>query len=593
MGIIKVLPEIIANRIAAGEVVERPASIVKELVENSLDAGAAKIEVAIRHGGKSLIRVFDDGCGMSPDDAEIAFQRHATSKIKDADDLSRIVSYGFRGEALPSIGAVSRTKLITRSREASSGTEVSVEGGHLTGVSECPASVGTTVEVRDLFFNTPARRKFLKSDMTESGHVTDMVCNMALARPEIHFVFKSGDQVIFDLPPTRNLAERAGVILGGDTAKQLMEIEGEVQGVRIHGVIGKPRAARANRYGQSFFINRRWIRAIGLSYALQGGYHGLLMQDQYPVAVLFIDCDLARVDVNVHPTKQEVRISNESQIKSFLKELVEARLKREPDLAPSMGVPVSFAGQPVAMTPLSHATPTGTPLVYQATFGAGLETASPAPWSSGEVAPEPVNVPILIKDKFEITKILGQVHHTFILAETREGLIVVDQHAAHERVQFESLLKGWADGVPAKQNLLMEEVLTLEAKHVERMRDSLEFFSKIGFGIEEFGEHTFVIRAVPPALAQENASALIRRFLEEKEEGKIRTRLENRQEEIAALIACKRKSVKAHDAMTAEAMKGLLEQLSRCENPFNCPHGRPSFLAYSFSDLEKQFKRKL
>jgi DNA mismatch repair protein MutL len=593
MGIIKVLPEIIANRIAAGEVVERPASIVKELVENSLDAGASRIEVAIRHGGKSLIRVFDDGCGMIPDDAEIAFQRHATSKIKDADDLSRIDSYGFRGEALPSIGAVSRTKLITRSRGASSGTEVSVEGGHLTGVSECPASEGTTVEVRDLFFNTPARRKFLKSDMTETGHVTDMVCNMALARPEIHFVFKSADQVVFDLPPARKLIERAGLILGEDTAKQLMEIEGEVQGVRIHGVIGKPRAARANRYGQSFFINRRWIRAIGLSYALQGGYHGLLMQDRYPVAVLFIDCDLSRVDVNVHPTKQEVRISNETQIKSFLKDLVEVRLRQEADLAPSMGASVSFGGQASATAPLPNSTSPGTPLICQTMFGRGLETVNPAPWGVEAAALEPVHGPILIKDKFEITKILGQVHHTFILAETREGLIIVDQHAAHERIQFESLLKGWAEGAPAKQNLLLEEVLTLEAKHVERMRDSLEFFSKTGFGIEEFGENTFVIRSVPSALAHENALAMLRRFLEEKEEGKIRTNLENRQEEIAALIACKKKSVKAHDAMTAEAMRSLLEQLSRCENPFNCPHGRPSFLAYSFPDLEKQFKRKL
>jgi DNA mismatch repair protein MutL len=600
MGIIKVLPEIIANRIAAGEVIERPASIVKELVENSLDAGATRIEISIRHGGKSLIRVADDGFGMSADDAELAFQRHATSKIKTAEDLNVIESYGFRGEALPSIGAVSRTKLMTRLKGAASGTEVTVEGGHLTGARECPGAEGTIIEVRDLFFNTPARRKFMKSDATEEGHLTDMVSNIAMAKLNVHFVFKSQDKVIYDLLPGQSLSERAAAILGDETAKCLIELQGQTQDVKITGVIGKPRAARANRYGQSFYVNGRWIRSIGLSYALQGGYHGLLMQNQHPVAVIFIECDLKRVDVNVHPTKQEVRISNEPQIKSFLKDLVETRLRKEPDLAPSM--------QPSDTIPFPEARgghfqrpgvsqfagfEKHVDATYQKTFSEDGLTALEPELAVRSAAAEPLQEPILVKNKFRITKILGQIHHTFILAETEEGLMIVDQHAAHERIQFEALIKGWASGTPASQKLLMEEVLELPVKYMELMQESLDFFQKLGFEIEAFGENAFVIRAVPSIFGSEHSEPLIRHYLEELEEGRLRTNLENRREDIAAMIACKRKSVKAHDVMTAEAMHSLLEQLARCENPFNCPHGRPSFLQYSFADLEKQFKRKL
>ncbi|MFA7001185.1 MAG: hypothetical protein WC352_03475, partial [Candidatus Omnitrophota bacterium] len=369
----------------------------------------------------------------------------------------------------------------------------------------------------------------------------------------------------------------------------LVPIEGQSQDVRVWGVIGKPRSARANRSGQLFFVNNRWIKSMGLSYALAGGYHGLLMQDRYAVAAVFVDCDLKRVDVNVHPTKQEVSISNEAQIKSFLKDLVEKRLAAEPDLAPSMrSMPSSeeraWTGHFQKPLPQSWGS---------STLGEGLPGVAQGELHVRSVAAEPLEKPIAVKNKFHITKILGQIHHTFILAETEEGMMIVDQHAAHERVRFEGLTKAWASGEPVRQKLLMEEVLELPAKQAEILGESLDFFGRLGFEIEEFGNRSFVVRAVPPAFGDQHAAAVIRHYLEEKEEGRLRTGLENRQEDIAALVACKRQSVKAHDAMTADAMRALLEQLAGCDNPFNCPHGRPSFLKYSFSDLEKQFKRKL
>ena len=324
MGLIKVLPEKIANKIAAGEVIERPSSIVKELVENSLDAGADSIEILVRHGGKSLIRVADNGSGMSAEDAELAFRRHATSKITDVHDLERIMSYGFRGEALPSIGAVARVKLITRDKGNSSGVEIMIDGGSVQSAKPSPASQGTIVEVRDLFFNTPARRKFLKSDETELGNIMDAVARVALSRKDVHFILKHGEKTVFEFLPGETLLARAVKVLGDETQNKLVEFEEQEKGVKVSGVIGKPSISRMNRTEQIFFVNSRWVKAYGFGYALEAAYHGLIMPGQHPVAVLFVEVDPAKVDVNVHPTKQEVRISGESQLKSLIRDAVQA-----------------------------------------------------------------------------------------------------------------------------------------------------------------------------------------------------------------------------------------------------------------------------
>lgn len=593
MGVIKVLSESVANKIAAGEVIERPASIVKELVENALDAGAKNIEVAVRHGGKSIIRVSDDGCGMNPEDAELAFKRYATSKISKAADLVEIASFGFRGEALPSIAAVSRVRMVTRTPKASTATEVVIEGGKLDGVKECAGAKGTVIEVRDLFFNTPARRKFLKSDTTEAGQIEETVSNLALSRRDVGFKLISSDKVVFDLLAGESLAARAATLLGKDLAKSFIEIEAEASGLKIKGLIGKPAVNRANRSGQIFFINKRWVRPASLAYGLQAGYHGLLMHGQFPVAVLFLDVDLSRVDVNVHPTKLEVRLSGENDIKEFIKETVSKHLGKESDLAPSLKAPASrmfgtssskssFSFPELSLPPKgfytdsSHKSPAG---IAEPTVSYPAET---------EILPEP----IALRDNLRITKILGQIHNTFIVTETEEGFMLIDQHAAHEKVMYESLVKSLESGKPASQRLLMEEVVDLPEKHKSILKKMTPLLEKTGFDIEPFGPHSFVVRAVPSTFEGESAAAVLKAFLEQKEDGKVHTDLEHQKEEIAALIACKKKSVRAFEPLTLLQIQSLLKRLALCKNPFACPHGRPSIIKYSFLDLEKQFKRK-
>ncbi len=591
MGKIQVLPEIIANKIAAGEVIERPSSVVKELVENALDAGARSIEITVEHGGKSLIRIADDGSGMSAEDAELAFQRHATSKIYTAEDLEAIASYGFRGEALASISAVSRVCLKTRAQGAPHGTEVSMEGGRMNAVRETPCREGTIIEVRDLFFNTPARRKFLRTDTTEQSHITDAVSDVALAVPQIAFTLKSGARTLLELPPAATLMERASAIFGEDHAKHLVPLTGEGGPVKVSGLVGKPYVARANKTGQVFLVNGRVVKSSGLSYALQDGYHGLLMHGQYPVAVVSLEIDPAQVDVNVHPTKQEVRISGEREVRSFFKRCVAEALERSGDLAPDLRVkPAAFPGSsPKPWQPFLDAKTgeganefaTPSPLVREADSEAFMPAASAA-----------LEEPISVRDEFHITKVLGQIHHTFIIAETEEGFIVVDQHAAHERVMFEALVAEIRSGHPKKQGLLMDMTLELDPRQIEIFRDARPVLEKLGFDAEEFGEKTIVIRAYPAVLKDLDPAQALKQFLEEKEEGRITASLEHCEEDAAALIACKRRSVKAHDVMTPVSQSMLLKRLAACSNPFHCPHGRPTFFKTTFLDLEKQFKRK-
>ncbi len=590
MGKIHILSELVANKIAAGEVVERPASIVKELVENSLDAGADQIEITIKHGGKSLIRVADNGSGMTAEDAQLAIQRHATSKIEKAEDLDHIMSFGFRGEALPSIAAVSRFSLQTRTMEASAGTELVVEGGHLVKAKECPAAAGTVIEVRDLFFNTPARRKFLKQDTTEFGHILDTVTCVALANLHVRFVLNCDGKKALDVLPTQDLSVRAAAVLGEAWAGQSLAIKSEIPHAKLSGLIGKPSLASGNRARQFIFINRRWVKAYSLSYGLQAGFHGHLMQHQFPAGILFLELNPHYVDVNVHPTKQQVRLSHEAIIKSMIEKTVAGALRASGDLVPSFREreerpAPSFTGERFQEPSFGFEE-------RMAERDTPLKVAEAA---VGDVVAQKVDAaqPLEIGKGLKILRILGQVQRTYILAETEEGYVVVDQHAAHERVMFEALMKNFEMERPSSQGLLMEEVLELHPRQVEILKNSLPFLTRIGFEVEAFGEKSFVVRALPSILRDENPLTILRQFVDEREAGKSQTRLKGAQEDIAAMIACKRKSVKASDLLTHQAMQGLLEQLARCKNPFNCPHGRPSIMKYSLRDLEKQFKRKL
>jgi len=596
---IHILSERVANKIAAGEVVERPASIVKELVENSIDSGATSIEVTVHHGGKSLIRIADNGCGMSPQDAELAFKRHATSKIKSDEDLAKIESFGFRGEAMPSIAAVSRVTLVTKPADAETGTEIWMVGGALAKAKEASASNGTTIEVRDLFFNTPARRKFLKQDSTEFGHIYEFVASAALAKPAIRFLFQNQEKVVFDLPANQILRDRVKAVLGADWDEMLIPVEAQIPHVRVSGFITKPEFARGNRLTQYLFINGRWVKSFAISYGIEAGYHGFLMHGRYPAVVLFVDVHPEYVDVNVHPTKQQVRLSGETSIKSMIQNAVAGALRQAPDLRPVLtdkteGGSAFKAGNdfPLPSTAKPFAPPF-TALQQSSSWESLLKEES---IPSAEVFKEPQQStwPVYSETaKLKVTKVLGQVHGTFILAETEEGYVIIDQHAAHEKVQYEELRKNLESANPVSQRLLIEEMIDLSPRHFAIYEETSEFLTKVGFDIELFGERTLVIRSYPHAFAKENPKQVLQSFFDEKETGQAGVRLENYRADLAAMLACKTQSVKAHDALTLEEMKVLLDRLAACDEPFHCPHGRPSMLKYSFSELERQFKRKL
>ena len=582
MGAIRVLPESVANKIAAGEVIERPASIVKELVENSLDAGAKTVEIDIQHGGRSLIRVFDDGHGMDAADAKLAFLRHATSKIGAIEELEEIQSFGFRGEALPSIAAVSRCRLITRQAKASVGTEVVMEGGILKAVQDHPCREGTVVEVRDLFFNTPARRKFLKAESTETGAILDVVSRMALGAPGVGFILRSGDRMLLNLLPTDRPLSRLEALLGEEAAGQFLELDAQKQGIHLRGFLAKPALSRGNRSQIQIYVNGRWVRSLPLVFALQAGYRGMMMEGRYPVAVLFIQLDLKRVDINVHPTKQEVRISQEAEVTGFLQQAVRDTLLRSGDLAPALQMPVLASAVLVREGPLHTAT-----------------LSAPESWAvfdrpTGIVSGPPPVVParpIVIKDKLQITRVLGQLHRTFLVAESTDGFVIVDQHAAHERVVYEALLRSLKSGRPERQMLFLDEVLEIHPRQREAMKRSLDLLSGLGFEMEPFGEDTWVVRTAPASLGDIHPVALLQSFLDQVEEGRVRTSLDAAPEAVAALCACKKQSVKAGDPLEPRQIQSLLERLAQCDNPFNCPHGRPVFFAQTVHQLEKQFKR--
>lgn len=574
---IRLLAEVVANRIAAGEVVERPASVVKELVENSLDAGAKKIEISVERGGRSLIRVTDDGCGMGPEDALLALERHATSKIREAGDLMKIQTFGFRGEALPSIASVSRFTLKTREPDAVEGTEVVIDGGKVVraGKAGCPA--GTSIEVRQLFAHVPGRRKFLRTEETEWSHIEQGVRLAALARPEVGWVLRRDGAVFWQDTARGALEERIAAVFGRDWKETFLEIDTEDAGMRLHGYIGRPGVNRATRAEQIFFVNSRPVQSGSLNAALLEGYHNALMRGRYPVTVLFLEMDSCGVDVNVHPAKREVRFRQDGDVRRFVSGAVAEVLRGGsvgPLPVPTMttnGFSPALTFAPTASQPATTI-PGRAPMPVAAGGSLGLEVESvpgiPAGW-----------------------RFLGVVAHLYLVAEKDGGVVLIDQHAAHERILFEQLLRQVAQEEVNGQRLLYPVTIEFPPVQASFLKERAEELGKVGLGISAMGGNSFLVDALPPRIRTLAVEEFVRGVVADLEKGGTTAKKDRRlSEEVIAKTVC-RHAVKANDRLNdAEAVR-LLADLLACELPYTCPHGRPTMILWSKAELEKKFGR--
>ncbi len=592
MSSIKILPDHLINKIAAGEVVERPASVVKELIENALDAGATEIFVDVEQAGKRLIRIADNGCGMSRADAEVAFLRHATSKISSEQDLEEISTMGFRGEALSSIASVAQVRLMTAQQGASEGTLLEIDGGVVKALSGAAASTGTTIEVRHLFYNTPARLKFLKSPATEISHIIDTVSHEALSHPPVRFRLVHDKKTVLDLPAATSLRERAFQLLGPEVTGHLRELSGMREPVRVFGLIGNPAYSRGDKTHQEFYVNGRYIRNASLSHALYQAYSDLLMRDRHPVGYLFLELPPSLVDVNVHPTKAEVRFRSPSQIHDFLRELIRDTLRGMPsssdkeDGLPDRDESVREAGEDYLASPAT--TDKGAPNPHF--FGRRKSDVVVSRPQVHEPAPaKPVSVPLPSFAKEALIP-LAQLHNSFILAQSSQGLALIDQHAAHERVLYERLQDRHDTGELETQKLLIPVQLELNPADRERLQEHLPDLAVLGFLLEEFGGGTFLIKEVPALLAGGDYKQLFFDIVDEiKTHGKF-ARVEALRNDLFAVMAC-HPAIKVHKRLSLREMEELIRDLLGCRMPHSCPHGRPTIFRISMDEIRKMFKR--
>ncbi|MEP6668534.1 MAG: DNA mismatch repair endonuclease MutL [Chthoniobacter sp.] len=595
MSRIALLSEQVASQVAAGEVVERPASVVKELVENSIDAGARKIEVLIRRGGISSIRVVDDGSGMDRDDALLCLERHATSKIRTGEDLASIHTLGFRGEALPSIASVSRFRLATREAGALAGTEVIVNGGKIESVKDSGDAPGTQIEVRSLFYNLPARRKFLRTENTESSHVEHQLHLQAIGHPEIGFVFVNDERVVYQLPPTNHLRERIRDLCGAALAAELLEVpEFTADHICIRGFLGKAGVSRSSRAQQLVFLNGRAVENSTLNFALREGYHTALMKGQHPVTFLFIDMDPAAVDVNVHPAKREVRFRNSAEVRDAIVEATRRTLETDRAEWSATFRPTPPAEIFASPAPPIPETPALIPIHEQvalrhdwSTFPAPPPKTEPQP---APQAPEPAleSTPSPAND-FKILGVLGKL---YVLMENASGLVLVDQHAAHERILFEEMLKRMeSQGVPT-QRLLLPLTLQVSPRDGDWITRHLEVLNQAGIGLEPFGAGTFKIDSLPTFLRGSEPAQLLREIIDDLRETSAQTSKLRLGEDMIAKTVC-RHAVKANDFLREPELVRLIQDLLACDLPYCCPHGRPTMIQMSYSELEKKFGRKV
>ncbi len=581
MSQIKILPEILSNKIAAGEVVERPASVVKELVENALDAASTRVVVEVEKGGRSLIRVSDNGAGMGHDDALLSLERYATSKIYKDQDLFSINTLGFRGEALPSIAAVSRFNLTTRAASADSGTEIVVEGGKIKDVSEVGAPVGTMITVRQLFFNTPARRKFLKTMGTEMGHIADMVARIALGNPAVQLRLTHNDKIVKNWSAATEKFDRAVDVLGNDLKTSLHAIDFQNEGTFISGWISSPRASRRTSRGIYIYVNGRFVRDRIIQHALFEGYSQRLVKGQFPVAAVFINVPYDAVDVNVHPTKNEVRFARQRDVHEAVRRAVAQTLYEvdRPGWAnarSSGNEEFRQQGRVSETIPPSFSNPKS-------------EISNP---QSKDPQPATRNSQTAIweKKRFGDMRLIGQLHNTYIVCESEEGLILIDQHAAHERILFEMFSARSADQKQAVQRLLMPETIELGFREAGVLAKILPDLKELGLEIEPFGGNTFVVKAVPVLLAEREVKPLIIEIVEKIVEVGSAPGLAEVLDKCRMIMAC-HGAIRANQALSETQIKGLLSQLDGCRNPSHCPHGRPTWIHWEIRNLEKSFKR--
>ena len=624
MNRIHLLPEHVANQIAAGEVIERPASVLKELLENSLDAGATQVDIQIGAGGRSLVSVTDNGCGMSKDDALLCLERHATSKLRDSDDLDRIASYGFRGEAIPSIASVSKFRLRTREPDALAGTEIIIDGGKLRDVHEIGLAPGTQIEVRSLFYNLPARRKFLRTEPTESAHIRHVTLLAGLARPEVGFTLTMDEQPPQRWMPGEDLRQRLISIFGAEWIENVVPIEAASGELKLRGFIGKPGVSRAARHEELFFINQRPVENRTLHFGLLEGYHNSLMKGRYPVAILFLEMDPSGVDVNIHPAKREVRFHDDFTVRHFIVSAVQEAL------GGFVGAPAAkftFDGpqdRAATESPKTESSPlpsvemeqvgregTRVPTVESDGHRSPLQNAS-APENPSlqlENEPEPdalqptLALPIdplpqkavsrpepLITNRLGL-RIVGCVASLYIIAESPEGMVLIDQHAAHERVLFEQMLKRMALQDPASQQLLFPVTLEFLPREADFLLAQLEPLQQAGVGITRFGPSTFLVDALPAMVKPRDVAEFIRTVIVDLQQEGGETRKGRRlSEEVVAKTVC-RHAVKANDALKPAEWDHLLFDLLACDLPYTCPHGRPTMIQLSLAELEKKFGR--
>lgn len=587
---IRRLPEGIANRIAAGEVVERPASVVKELTENAIDAGARQIDIAFRDGGRSLIRVSDDGEGMDKDELDLAVERHATSKLQD-DDLIDIRTLGFRGEALPSIGAVSRLSLTSRAKQASDTWRIEVAGGRKSEPMPASRIDGTIVEVRDLFFAVPARLKFLKSPRAETAEAADVVRRLALAAPHVGFSFASEDRVLVDLAPEaegdagrRRRIER---VMGEEVFANMVDFDGGRDAFKLWGLASLPTYHRAQAGLQFFFVNGRPVRDKLLAGAIRGAYADLLMRGRFPAACLFIDCPNSFVDVNVHPAKAEVRFRESAVVRGAIVSAIRDALgSRSRQTATGLSSRTLNVIRPVFPRPAPRTLETSL-----AGFAPqGFAEEEQARFDMGNLASAPVvDMPVPAADPHPLGAARAQLHGNYILTQTGDGLIIVDQHAAHERLVYEELKAERAGKRIATQPLLIPEVIDLDPVSIERLANAASLLAELGLVLEPFGDGSIVVREVPAALAGGAIAKLVRDVADDLGEDSATT-VEERANHLLATMACHH-SVRSGRQLKPEEMNALLRQMERTPNSGQCNHGRPTYIELKLSDIERLFGR--
>lgn len=622
VGIIQILDDQLSNMIAAGEVVERPASVVKELVENAIDAGSKRIEVHIEEGGLSLIKVVDDGGGMAPEDCEISFERHATSKIKRARDLFQISTLGFRGEALPSIAAVSRLELRSCTAIGEPGSKVVMEGGQKKSVESIAHSQGTEITVRDLFFNTPARLKYLKSIQTELGHISDYMNRLAFSYPEISFLLTSEGKTILKTYGDGQLLHVISSVYGMSIAKEMIPIQAENLDFQLQGYLGNPQITRANRSYISILVNGRYVKSHAMVGAILRGYHTLLPINRYPIAVLSIKMEPSLLDVNVHPAKLEVRISKESELLTFTEEQIrkvlgKQRLIPEPmrqTVAPaaSTQTKINFGSSPrsqwAAPSPqpvkeytswlMNQAEPTdriAEPIVMNASMGQSGSFSGPreineeelieSEWSQSiqeEVVEESPSVPEFYP--------LAQLHGTYILAQSEEGLYMIDQHAAQERIWYEYFMAKLAEEEIEMQDLLVPLSIDLSIQEMKQVQEKIHLLQQVGLVMEPFGQQTFIIRSHPRWFVKGEEEAIVQEMIEMVIRGEKRIDTVKLREKAAITMSCKA-AIKANRYLNHLEMEALLNKLRETTSPYTCPHGRPIIIHFSKYEIEKMFKR--